>query len=141
MTRVMLSAMRGTSASVCDLRVDRQQIVVAADGDAEAGEIDGHRGAGRRSGDLGDEGLILLSEIGSFEVVQLGDVEAGAGERLGDQRRVGAGGRQGVAVVGGLADDQGQAGWRAARLGRPPRSPSGGGPKRNRHRPHRIARA
>ena len=67
-----------------DLRVDRQQIVVAADSDAEAGEIDRHRGAGRRSGDLGDEGLVLLGEIGGSEIVQLGDVEAVAGQGAGD---------------------------------------------------------
>ena len=61
-----------------DLRVDRQQIVVAADVDAEAGEIDHHRGARRRGGDLGDEGLVLSGEIGGSEIVQLGDVEAGS---------------------------------------------------------------
>jgi hypothetical protein len=89
-----------------NLRVDRQQIVVAIVLNGETGQIYGRRGADRRSRKLRRERLPGIAEIGGREVMELGYVEALIAQGLRHDRRVGRHGLQHVATIARLADHE-----------------------------------
>ena len=95
-----------------DLRIDRQQIIIATDRHCQATQIDRHSNALRCLANLRKERLILRREVGGVEIVQFGDGKALGAQALRHQSCIIGGGLQGIANITGLANDQREAiGW------------------------------
>ena len=89
-----------------DAGIDRQQIIIAFELNAVAGQIDHHRGAGLQVLSLVEEVADEAAQIAGAKIATLDDLEPGAGERLGDQAGIVDGGRKRARPIGALPDDQ-----------------------------------